>query len=315
MKCDLKFDVLSLDQWHKRFAALPRSTILQSYDYGRSVMGLYGQKPAWGIIEIDGVEAGLFQIAQASILWGAFHAVILDRGPLWFEGFGNDGHICAFIQSYSNKYPKRFGRKRRIIPEWAASRKISAELEKGDWQLVNGTSYQTHWIDVSLPVDDLRKNLRKSWRQSLQKAEKSDLVIQWDQSGKMLPLHLKHYMLDKAKKSYEGPDVKIIQALSIAAAKGKNLLIGTALLDNQPIAGILVITHGRSATYQIGWSSERGKTACAHHRLLFEGAQKLSSLDIKDFDLGGMNETTAKSIKTFKTGMGGETITLAGLYT
>ncbi len=315
MKCIFKWNEVDLTRWQNEFTKIRRSTILQAYDYAKSVTPIYGQRPAWALLEIDGQPAGLMQISEASILWRTIHAVILDRGPLWFDGYGSDDHICAFIETYSNAFPARLGRKRRMIPEWMENKRITQVMSDNRWTLNAGSSYQTHWLDLTLDNEDLRRNLRKSWRQSLHKAEKSNLEISWDETGETLPLHLKHYALDKSQKGYDGPNVKIMYSLAKTAAKNKNILLGSASLDNKLVAGILVIRHGCSATYQIGWSSDKARSTCAHHRLLFEGVLKLKAMQVHDFDLGGMNETTAKSIKTFKTGMGGQTVTLAGLYT
>jgi lipid II:glycine glycyltransferase (peptidoglycan interpeptide bridge formation enzyme) len=121
--------------------------------------------------------------------------------------------------------------------------------------------------------------------------------------------------MDKLQRGYDGPDLPVITALGQRFAVEKNLLIGTAKLENNKIAAILILCHGTSATYQIGWSSEDGRTHSAHHRLLFESLSQLRARGITDLDLGGINDDSAKGVKTFKTGMGGETIQLAGLYT
>lgn len=57
------------------------------------------KKRGGGLIEIDGKEAGLVQMFEAGILWNAIHGIIIDRGPLWFEGFGNAMHIKRFTKS------------------------------------------------------------------------------------------------------------------------------------------------------------------------------------------------------------------------
>ena len=62
MTCVIKWNTLSIEEWEKKFSRLPRSNILQSYTYARVVCPLQKQKARWGVIEIDGIEAGLVQI-------------------------------------------------------------------------------------------------------------------------------------------------------------------------------------------------------------------------------------------------------------
>ena len=70
---------------------------MQDYHYAKALAPLYGQRPRWGIIEIDGTPAGMFQMMEVSMLWGAVHALMLDRGPLWFDGCGGEDHLVDAI--------------------------------------------------------------------------------------------------------------------------------------------------------------------------------------------------------------------------
>ncbi len=251
---------------------------------------------------------------EAGILKNLIHAIIVDRGPLWFEGYGSLAHFEAFITEYTRQFPQRFGRKRRFIPEMPASPQMDSIMSNAGFTKTASSPYQTVILDLEQSRDTLRAGLRKSWRQSLVKAEKSAMVIEWDDQAKTLPWLVKTYDVDKRQRGYDGPDTAIIRALGTEFAKDKNALIGIAKLDNRPIAAILILCHGRGATYQIGWSSEDGRKYCAHHRLLWEALVQLQGKQIARLDLGGVNDEAAKSIKTFKTGMGGELIMCAGLY-
>ena len=125
---------------------------------------------------------------------------------------------------------------------------------------------------------------------------------------------MSNYERDKRNKKYEGASLKTLVALSSNFSYEKNMLIGTALLDKKPIASILLFTHGRGATYQIGYTSDTGRDKRAHHLLLWSAIPELKERAIYDFDLGGLNEKDAKGIKNFKAGMGGEIHETLGMY-
>ena len=256
----------------------------------------------------------MVQAMQAGLLNNLIHAIIIDRGPLWLEGYGTPEHFEAFVKEYNRQFPKRWGRKRRFIPEMETSPNIDAIMTAHGFTKSAALPYQTIWLDLTQSLETLRGNLRKTWRQSLVKAEKSALEIEWDESGASLPWMLKHYQLDKQRRGYDGPDGAVLQVLGQYFAAEKKLLIGTASLDKKPVASILILMHGRSATYQIGWSTEDGKKHCAHHLLLWKSLGTLKAKGYKDFDLGGVNDGAAKTIKTFKSGLGGRLVHLAGLY-
>ena len=314
MQCKIEWDILSLQDWEDRFVNLRRSTLLQSYDYARAVCPLYHQKARWGLIVIDGVEAGLVQILEAGILGNLFHGVILDRGPLWFEGFGSKAHLSAFFATFNHQFPARPGRRRRVIPEV----KESELLEMQGFRRLPRPGYQTVWLDLRPDRDTLLTAMKSRWRNRVNKAARDGLIVEWDETGKTLSWLLTNYQSDKSKKGYDGPSVKLLQAMAKTFIPQGRFLAGRAILDNRSIAAILILCHGSGATYQIGWSTDEGRKAAAHNFLLWQAVCRLKDKGINDFDLGGVNDDAdngnAKGIKQFKEGMGGQTVTYAGHF-
>ena len=91
------------------------------------------------------------------------------------------------------------------------------------------------------------------------------------------------------------------------------MIIGKVQKDGQDIAAVLFLKHGQCATYQVGWSSELGREYCAHHLLLWQARKILQDYNIKELDLGGINDE-AEGIKKFKQGTGATLSTLVGHY-
>lgn len=109
-------------QWIDRvtpedFKALPQSNILQHSAYAVAMSKRPAHRVRTGLVFFNGQKAGLFQIIEVGFLFDFFHAVMLDRGPLWFDGFGGAAHIKVFFQWFNKTFPQRFGRKRRILPK------------------------------------------------------------------------------------------------------------------------------------------------------------------------------------------------------
>jgi hypothetical protein len=316
MKCEIIWNELSLQEWRVRFAAVKRSNILQSYEYGIANAKTYRQSARWGLIKINGQEAGMVQVVEASILWGAFHAIILDRGPLWFKGCGGAMHISAFFKEFNTQFPKRFGRKRRLLPEVDDGATALGILKKtGLSRVEDQTGYQSLWWDLDVEEDMARSSLKLNWLGSLKKAESSDLIIEWDDKGKFYPWLRTHYALDKAARGYNGISPKLLDNLATVLTSAPIILIGKAQKNKADIAGILILLHGQGATYQIGWSSDAGRAVNAHNLLLWQARQELKKYGIQDFDLGGVNEeASALGIKKFKTGTGATPYKLVGQY-
>lgn len=315
MICTIKWNALSIEEWEKRFSSLHRSNILQSYSYARAQCPLAKQKARWGLIFIDDVEAGLVQILEAGILFNAFHAVMLDRGPLWFDGFGNAMHSKLFYYEFNSQFPRRFGRRRRILPEVEDGATIQKILGQAGLNFENKTGYQTFWIDLKKDVEVLRSDLKQKWRNSLNKAERESLPITSDINAAVIAETLFLYAADKALRGYAGPSPDFLKAyMPILAARG-DLYIQRIVTENKTLAFVLIARHGRAATYLAGWSSDDGRKICAHHLLLWNSLIMLKEKGVEDFDLGGINDDeSGEGIKTFKEGLGGKEVSYAGLY-
>lgn len=319
VECKIDWSPVPVDKWRALFAKTHRAPITQSYEYAQAICKSSKKKASWGVVHINDQPAGLVQITQAGILNNIVHAIELDLGPIWFENFGSAEHYGAFFETYNKQFPKRFGRARRILVNAPASdtdmSSIQDQLSKLRMKKHETSPYQTLWVDLSTSKEELRKALKSKWRNMLNKGEKQSMHIEFTDDLKGIPLILKHYELDKITKDYNGPSVALIKDLCVYFGPQKNVLIGKASLDNKLIAAIVVFVHGGSATYQIGWSSEDGRKNAAHNVLLWNALCTLKDKGIKHFDLGGINDETAKNVKRFKEGLGGIKATSPGQYT
>ncbi|MEQ8817517.1 MAG: GNAT family N-acetyltransferase [Thalassobaculum sp.] len=314
-ECRIVWDPLDSPAWDEAFAGIRRSNLLQSAGYARAVCPPKGQRPRRGRILIDGEPAGLFQIQEAQILWRAIHAVILDRGPLWLDGHGGPAHVAAFFRAFDAAVPRRIGRRRRILPEVSDTPEMRAALDGTRLRRRSGSvGYQTVWVDLRPEPEALRAGLKGKWRAELAKGEKSGLATDWSWSGATLPRLLKGYERDRTARGYPGPEPRTVAELCRALLPERRVLAGTAALDGRPVAAVLLFGHGGSATYQIGWTTPDGRDARAGHLLLWQAMERLREAGYRDLDLGGVNDAEARGVKTFKSGLGGETVTLVGQY-
>jgi hypothetical protein len=162
----------------------------------------------------------------------------------------------------------------------------------------------------------LRAGLKKNWRSALTKAEKQDGVsVNWGITTADYRLFLQEYAADKAAKGYDGPSVELLMALARSFLPQGKIRFGRVVKDGQAIATVLLLKHGTSATYQVGWTSDEGRHLGAQNLLLWHAMLALKKDGITELDLGGINEDTAKGVKKFKEAMGGRIMRLGALYT
>ena len=95
-------------------------------------------------------------------------------------------------------------------------------------------------------------------------------------------------------------------------APRNEVLFVNAFEEGRAIASQLFLRHGRSATYQMGWTTPRGRKLGAHHRMLWEAMLTLKGDGVGELDLGGVESGEDGGLARFKQGTGGETVTLIG---
>lgn len=308
MKCEIV--------WQKQDVALQKlqnATLLQDGRYGAALTATSKFKPRAALILVNGQQAGCVQLMEYKALSGLIHGLTLDRGPAWFEGYGGAHHIKAFLDEFNRQFPRRFGRRRRVIPEIEDS-PVARKMLESAGLISTGEGYQTFYLDLTQPSDALRAGLEQKWRNVLNKAEREALTIEWDTTAKQLPWFLKVYEQDKRRKQYEGPSSAFLQALARLMTPSGDMVLGRVMLHGSAVSAALIVCHGNRSTYVAGWTHDDGRKTGAHHRLLWEACGVLRNKQITHFDLGGFNDEQAKGIRDFKKGMGGSLYTLAGRY-
>jgi len=225
------------------------------------------------------VQAGVMQAQEVGLFGKIIHAISIDRGPLWFDGFGQSEHLNLVAEQLNKAFPKRMGRKRRFIFEYYRKNKHAI---MGRLDINQGISnYKTFLVDLNDNIDDIRSNLKKKWRNILNKSEKSDLSVQIDLKIATLSALLRNYVQDRMQKGYSGASPKFLASLAKYAARNHQCIIMNASEGNVIIASVMIFVHGGGATYQVGWTTPHGRDKGAHHLLLWEAIKFLVFVYLK----------------------------------
>ncbi len=307
------WNTCTVEAWEARLRRIERSNLIQTWPYAQTMRAIEHKMTRFGLIKEGDEELGLLQVQEIN-LFGALHVVILDRGPLWYAGTVPAATWRAFFRLFAQTFPRRLGRLRRFMPEVAHDDDLKKELLALGFRFKR-PGYRSIWVDLRADGAQLRKTLKRGWRGALNSAERSPLQVDVDERAEALEWLLQLYDADRRARRYPGPSPELVRSLVSAARPTRGVLLLRALLGGQPIAGVLVLVHGRAATYQIGWSGAEGRKHNAHHLLLWRAMMELKELGIDWFDAGGINPETAEGVTAFKKGLGGEEFELIGLYT
>lgn len=165
-------------------------------------------------------------------------------------------------------------------------------------------------VDLVSP-ETMRASLSQKWRNQLNKSQNSSLVV------RNQPLDLKRHkwFLDaeqaqqRARKYRSYPTGFL---LAFAAANPGQARLYTAMLEQTPVAAMLVLKHGLMATYQAGVTTPTGRSFCAHNLLLWSIMTDLQRRGVRQLDLGRAD--LSDGLRRFKCGTGARLETLSGTY-
>jgi len=316
MDLEINWNALTRPQWQAHQARIPRLNLLQTYPYAMAIRETVQQTSRHGLIEIRGEAAGLVQIQEINFL-GLIHFIFLDRGPLFFDPCLTPDMYRRFLEAFRKKFPRRPGRRVRMMPELPLTKENKTLMEEFGWRYKN-PGLQSIWLDLTQNMDTLRAGLHQKWRRDLKASEKEGLELEVDLIMAHLPWLLKTYQQDRLEKKYAGASGKMIVALCKAFAEsdepGENAVILRALSGGKPVAAMLIFQHGTSATYQVGWISETGKKRKAHNFLYWKAFEYLKAQGVNFLDMGGIDKEKAEGVSRFKERLGGEQFELVGIY-
>lgn len=115
-------------------------------------------------------------------------------------------------------------------------------------------------------------------------------------------------------KRFSGPSGALIVAIAEAGRRPNDVVHLRALSDGETVAAVVLIRHGKAATYYASWTTAVGRVHQAHNLLLWRGIAELQKTGTAWLDLGGIDTETTPGISRFKLSLGGVPFTLSGTY-
>lgn len=263
------------------------------------------------VIKHHGEPVGMLAVQEIKL--GPVHIVDLNRGPLWFMENPGEELLKEFAKTFDAEFPRRCLRRRRWLPEWEYSESAEKILQECGFQ-PKSSQYKTCRLDLTSSIDALKAGMKKSWRNALSKAERAGIRVEYDTQGIHLELFLQCYFKHKLKKKYLVQSPGFIREEVKAALPFDEALMLWAHEEGEVAAGILVLLHGNSASYRVGWITERGRQVNAHNLLLWKAIEFLKDRHIQYLDLGGIDPEKGVGITQFKQGLGGEEVQLLNVH-
>lgn len=287
------WDEIGADAWAAFAAATGPAALQQGWAYGEA---LRGGGAAVHRLAFRGTGGALDAVAQLVVrrFLGLLQVAFLLRGPL---GRVAPARVVAAI---AERFPRAF-----LL--WTPAVDPAGVLGR---PVVSG--YATAWLAIDRPDEALLAGMDVRWRHRVRRVLRSGLVTTTDRDGSLERFLLARELEQRRRIGYRGPHPLFLDRLRAVAPDDR--LVMLALEGDEPVAGVLLQRHGTSATYQIGWSSPRGRALDANRLLLWRAFTALRDKGVRWVDLGGIATDKAPGPTRFKLQTGAVPEILPGTF-
>lgn len=168
-------------------------------------------------------------------------------------------------------------------------------------------------LDLRPDTNVLMSGLHQKWRNRLKHAQRQDLRL----TRQNMPDDPNHWLLQadglqQTRRRYRSWPIALTLAFG-RKNRGQSKLF-TAFWGREPVAAVLILRHGTSASYHIGHARASGRVASAHTALLWNAICWCKKKGVEQLELGVIDTEDGQGLARFKLGTGARPQTLGGTW-
>lgn len=302
-------DKTTKDEWDNLLREFDDANIFQTWSYGSA---RWGRKVSRCVI-YDGKEpVALAQLVVARLPLVQRGVAYLLRGPVW-RSTKKDKNLEIFseiLRALQYEYSK----KRRLLLRVALNdtNQDGEELcrilkEEGFAESKDDYQDSTILIDLTPPVEELKKGLRRKWRQSLGYSERHDLNIVSGKEVQLYDVALQIYReMHNRKKFSEFVDMNTFRVMQEDLPEHQKINISVGYCDEKPVAALAWTTLGKTGLPLLAATGNGALTTNAAYRLWWEMVVHMKVSGCTTCDVGGVSKERNPGGYTFKSGLAGK---------
>jgi lipid II:glycine glycyltransferase (peptidoglycan interpeptide bridge formation enzyme) len=169
--------------------------------------------------------------------------------------------------------------------------------------------YRTFILDLTPPIEELRRNLDGKWRNKLTQSEKNGLKIVAGNDTDEYRTFCRMYEQMRKRKTFETTvDVEEFGRLQEDLPQTHRMRTLICEQDGVPVAGLVASAMGNSAIYLLGATSDDGLNAKGAYLLQWTLIQWLKENGFSWYDLGGIDPGGNPGVYSFKRGLSGSDV-------
>jgi Acetyltransferase (GNAT) domain len=297
-------EILSEPEWRIHFSRLPLATFTQSWAYGDAKRA-EGRSVTRLLIERGDTPIALSQVVRVRKLGVPFGARV-HGGPLFFSRQSEDDEVRAACKLLHRLYCFPRGGVLLIAP---GIRTANGGAPPIPGYRVAKTGWRSALVDLRKDAEELRMQPHPKWRNHLTRALRSPLQVEMSAGDQELNWLISRHEEHMRQKRFAGPH-KSSFLRTFAAVAPSQCMVARAMLNDEPVSGMLVVRFDPFAEYLIGWYGESGRKHDAGNLLVWKSMLEMNRRGCEWFDLGGLGGDGG--FQRFKAGVRGEVYELVG---
>jgi lipid II:glycine glycyltransferase (peptidoglycan interpeptide bridge formation enzyme) len=177
-------------------------------------------------------------------------------------------------------------------------------------------TYRTFLMDITPPLDELRRRLDAKWRNKLKQSERNNLTVVSGCGSHEYQAFCEIYSQMRNRKVFEtSVDVDEFGRIQRALTESQRMLVLICQDEGVPLAGLVASVMGDSAIYLLGATSDAGLNSKGAYLLQWTLINWLKDRGIRWYDLGGIDPAANPGVYSFKRGLSGVDICQIRSYT
>lgn len=307
----VEIDSVTESEWSELMERFDDANIYQTWAYGTvrwkqknlSHMILKRADQVVAMAQLRIMQPAGMRIGVAYLRWGPMCHL---RGQEL-----NLGTVARILDALRKEYVLKRGLHLEILPNVfegsQRARVLQVALDKFHTKPpLSRETYRTFILDLSLQLDDLRRNLDPKWRNKLNGAEKNGLrIVDAETVGGYQSFRKIYAELLARKKFHSGVDVDQFANIQRRLPISQRMLVLLCLQGSEPVAGIVCSALGDSAIYLMGATSDSGLRLKGAYLLQWAVIKSLQDQGIRYYDLGGIDPDSNPGVYSFKRGLSG----------
>jgi hypothetical protein len=304
-------DSVDKSTWTRILEGFEDANLVQTWSYGAARWGEQCLSHVLLKQSVEVVAAVQVIVIRVPLIGGGMAYV--KSGPLWRlrARERNPDVFRRMLRVLRHIYVTRQGLLLRIFSnafEDGTGVVRSILKEEGFERDPNAGPCKTAIVDLSYSLEELRKSLKRTWRQNLERAERSGLKVVGGTSDELLETFTALYRQMRARKSRERiPDIDHFHFRDIYRdlPDGFKIWIAICEREGEPVAGLAVPLIGAVALDWLAATGDKGLDCRASHFLHWQMLGWLKALGFRWYDLDCINPKTTPGTYQFKAGLSG----------